>query len=1474
MSSAKAVESYPLSSPQRDIWLNQLLHPDVPLYNIGGYVRIDGPIDPAIFVQAINQVMQDNDALRTLLCEGDTQPSQTFAGCVHIDVDCHDFSGQEAVALDWMIRAMAQPFPLYGAPLCQFALCKVSNACYYWFKKYHQLIADGQTLALIVQRVAAAYNAMVAGRASDERGRYSYQAFIADDQAYLTSEKYIEDKRYWQAKYQQFPEPLIPRRYAAKYRDQIIPSQRTTLSLERPFFERLSGFAEDHNTSASPIILGVLYCYLSRTMYRNDLSIGFYTLNRETDAFKQTAGCFAEVMPALFRYGADVSFSDLLQAINLDTQQDAQHARIPVGDITRALERAQKNRQRPFDVALFYREHNFDATFAGSAVTFTPLPNGFTQNPLTLSVDKFHAQDIIQVNFDYNLGAFESEEIELLKARFAFLLGEVLRQPDVPIGDLQIMPEAEHRRILFTFNDTATAYPADRCVHELFEAQGAHTPNATAVVFGDQQITYADLNTKANQLAHYLQTLGVKPDVLVGVYVERSIDMIIGLLGILKAGGAYLPLDLSYPETLLTFMLEDANVSVLLTQEHLKGNLPPTAVQVLCIDRAEQELAQFSQENLNSSATADNLAYVIYTSGSTGRPKGVEVPHRGVVRLLFGVDYAPLDGDQTILLLAPISFDASTLELWGPLLHGGTCVVYPHCVPNPRELERVLTEHRITCLWLTAALFNSVIDQRPQALASVPHLLTGGEALSVPHVRRALEALPHTQLVNGYGPTENTTFTCTYPIPRHLDPEVRSIPIGRPIGNTQVYIMDRHQRPVPIGVPGELYIGGDGLARGYLNRPQLTAEKFIHHPFSDNPASCLYRTGDWVRYLPDGNIEFLGRIDNQIKLRGFRVELGEIETTLEQHPAVRQAIVALQEDKDNKRLVAYIVKHSASDEPGKQDDTSQEFVGLWQQLYEKTYSQASTQQDAALNIWSSSYTEQPIPEAEMREWLDRTVDHIMALKPRNALEIGCGTGMLLARVAPHCQTYVGTDFSRSALDHIRKMQQVVDGLDHITLLERMADDFTGFVPESFDTIIINSVLQHFPNMDYLLRVMAGIIKLVQKGGHILIGDVSNLAMLETFHTSVQLFQAADQVVCSQLRQSIQYHMAQERDLWVTPSFFLALQHYFPEVTHMQVMPKLGHYHNQLTRFRYEALLHINTAIQPLTDIKWIDWHAQLTLDEMRRFLSETQPQALGIRHIPNARLHDEMIAIRWLREAEPDETVGQLRVFISHQPHIGMEPDAIWGLHEELPYHVEISWLNMTTEGRYDAVFTPNAWPFRPAIFREETDIKAWAAYANDPAQKTSDRQLIPQLRSFLQERLPEYMMPAAFVVLDTFPLNPNGKVDRRALAQIPVERYQLSEEAFVAPRTSEEKTVAGIWAEVLGLECIGLHDDFFTLGGNSLTGMALINRLQQQFNQRISLADLFTAPTIAGLMASLHEAAPVSSALAFSNEEREVGEI
>ncbi|WP_375498305.1 amino acid adenylation domain-containing protein [uncultured Nostoc sp.] len=463
--------------------------------------------------------------------------------------------------------------------------------------------------------------------------------------------------------------------------------------------------------------------------------------------------------------------------------------------------------------------------------------------------------------------------------------------------------------LLFDLNYTQTDYPRQACIHQLFEAQVDKTPDAVALIFNNQHLTYRGLNSRANQLARHLQSLGVGTEILVGICIERSLEMVVALLAILKAGGAYVPLEPGYPQERLAFMLSDTQVSVLLTQKELVGKLPTHTAFVICLDADWNGIAKNKKENLSTSFTADNLAYVMYTSGSTGTPKGVSVIHRGVVRLVKKTNYVHLTEEEIILQLAPISFDASTFEIWGCLLNGGRLIVCPPHTLSLEELGQIIQQYHVTTLWLTAGLFHLIVDEKIDALKPLRQLLAGGDVLSVAHVQKFLQTVENCQLINGYGPTENTTFTCCHPITVPLQLDV-SIPIGRPIANTQVYILDNNLQPISIGEIGEIYIGGDGLSRGYLNRPDLTAEKFIFHSLDSNLATRLYKTGDLARYLPDGNIEFLGRVDNQVKIRGFRIELGEIEREIAQHPDVREIVVLARQDEiGEKQLTGYVVPH-------------------------------------------------------------------------------------------------------------------------------------------------------------------------------------------------------------------------------------------------------------------------------------------------------------------------------------------------------------------------------------------------------------------------------------------------------------------------------------------------------------------------------------------------------------------------------------
>jgi hypothetical protein len=496
---------YPLSSPQLDFWFDQILHPNVPLYNIGGYVRIDGSINPTLFEKALNHVIAENDALRIILHEGESLPTQTFAENVHLKLDFHDFSEQEKAhesALKWMEQEFVKPFQLYDGFLFQFPLCKVSNNCYYWLMKYHHLIVDGWGISLIVQRVAAEYKALVTGQAGGQY--YCYPDFIQNDQAYLESEKFAKAKRYWQDKFCEVPSPLLVRRYASQFKAQTIPSQRATLRLKRPFYNQLIDFSKENKVSTFHVILGALYCYFVRTCHREDFAIGLPMLNRNSASFKQTVGMFTGVSPAWFRFETDLSFVELVEKISKELQKDYRHQRFPVGEINRQTGLHKNNF---FDLTLSYAKHDFDTYFNGNPARSIYFTNGFVQNALAIFIEEFHQLDDVNIYFDYNLGFFNADEIERLKARFYFLLGEILRQPSVPVRKLQIMPNAELNKILFEFNDTATDYPTDKSLLQLFEEPVKKTPEKPAIVYNDTSMTFAELDSASTKLAHLIKEI-------------------------------------------------------------------------------------------------------------------------------------------------------------------------------------------------------------------------------------------------------------------------------------------------------------------------------------------------------------------------------------------------------------------------------------------------------------------------------------------------------------------------------------------------------------------------------------------------------------------------------------------------------------------------------------------------------------------------------------------------------------------------------------------------------------------------------------------------------------------------------------------------------------------------------------------------------------------------------------------------------
>jgi amino acid adenylation domain-containing protein/thioester reductase-like protein len=1001
------------------------------------------------------------------------------------------------------------------------------------------------------------------------------------------------------------------------------------------------------------------------------------------------------------------------------------------------------------------------------------------------------------------------------------------------------------------------------CIHQLVEIQVAKTPDAVAVIFEDRQLTYRELNQKANQLAHYLIELGVKPEVLVGVCVERSLEMVIALLAILKAGGAYVPLDPAYPKERLAFMLEDSQLPILVTQQNLLEQLPQNSAQVVCLDRDEKKIDKYSNENCNSEVCSENLAYIIYTSGSTGKPKGVQIQHGSVVNLLLSMEQEPgITEKDTLLAITTYSFDLSVPDWYLPLIVGARIkLIKREIASEPKQLAKALSEPDVTFVQGTPATWRLVLSAGWQGNKKLK-ILCGGEALNRSLANDLLEKVG--SLWQMYGPTETTVWSMIYKV----EPGSGSVPIGRPIRNTQIYILDLRSRrkddplkPVSIGEEGEVYIGGDGVARGYLNRPDLTDERFIPDPFSNKLGARLYKTGDLARYLPDGTIEFIGRIDNQVKIRGFRIELGDVEAVLSQHSELKEvAVVAKEDTSGSQRLVAYVVPKTdsyQSDSSTPVDSSYSEQIEQWSNVWNATYTQSSEECDPTFNFtgWNDSFTGLPIPTHEMHEWVDYTVERILSLRPQRVLEIGFGMGLLLFRIAPHCTQYIGIDLSVEAKSYVeRQLRNNQQDWSNVTLYQKAAHELDELELETFDTVVINSVIQYFPSVNYLVEVLKKVVKRVRPGGQIFIGDIRSLPLLKAFHTQVELSQAPDSISIAQLQQQIQQCIIQESELVVHPEFFTALKYHIPRISHVQNLLKRGNAQNEILKFRSDVILHIETQSLQVAEPLHLDWQAQgLSIAKISQLLQENQPKFVKISNVPNARVSSEVQVVQLLANFENSKTIGELREAIKKitKP-TGIHPETFWSLSQKLPYKVDVTWSQSGAIDRYDLIFKHQSTEVDEvkvfAISDLSLKLKSWSSYTNNPLQIQEKRNLVPQLRVFLKEKLAEYMIPSTFVVMESLPLTPNGKIDRRALPEPKQERPILNN-YYVAPYTFLEKQLTEIWSEILEIEQVGIHDNFFELGGHSLLAAQMLARVKEVIQVELPIFYLLKKPTITGLI-------------------------
>ena len=907
-----AGKSFPLSSAQERLWFFDRLEPGLAVYHVPCALRLCGYLQVPALEETLSEIVRRHEILRTTYTTVDGKPVQQIQPARPVDLAVADLrelspDAREVSARQLVASEMNRPFDLGADLMLRARLIRLGLHEHILVLTMHHIASDGWSLGVFFRELTHLYHAFAQGtRGSLPPLPLQYADFAVWQRQQLADGRLQAQLDYWMSQLRGAPPFTVlptdrPRPAIQSYRG---ATQEQTLP--KDLSAAIGLVAQQHRTTLYMTLLAAFQVLLYRYTGQTDLVVGSPIANRNRSELEGLIGFFVNTLVLRTNLADEPSFVELLGRVRETALGAFAHQDLPFEKLVKELQPERNLSHNPVFQLMFIFQNAPTADCQLEGLTCTRLKGDWNTSKFDLTLSLWDSAEGLRLWVEYNSDLFEADTVQRLLGHYRTLLEGITAHPDWGISRLPLLTAEERQRMIVEWNATNTPFPAHRTVHALFETQAAETPDAVALIYENQRMTYAELNRAANQLAHYLREAGVGPEVLVGVCLERSLEVVIGLLGILKAGGAYVPLDPAYPAERLAFMLADTQTPVLLTQRRLVEALPATAARRVCLDGDWDQIAAHRTDNPTHWVGPENLAYVIYTSGSTGQPKGVSVNHRGVVRLVKQTDYARFAAEEVFLQMAPISFDASTFEIWGALLNGARLVILPPGTPSLEEIGEALACDHITTLWLTAALFQQMVERNLGGLQPVRQLLAGGDVLSVPHVQKVLRDLPRCQLINGYGPTENTTFTCCCRLEAGESLN-GSVPIGRPISNTQVYVLDGSLQPVPIGVYGELYIGGDGLARGYLQRPELTAERFIPNPFGQRPGERVYKTGDVGRLLADGRIEFVGRRDHQVKIRGFRIELGEIETVLGQHLAVRENVVMAREDEPgSKRLVAYL----------------------------------------------------------------------------------------------------------------------------------------------------------------------------------------------------------------------------------------------------------------------------------------------------------------------------------------------------------------------------------------------------------------------------------------------------------------------------------------------------------------------------------------------------------------------------------------
>ncbi|MBT2414372.1 amino acid adenylation domain-containing protein [Streptomyces sp. ISL-12] len=1438
----------PLSYAQQRMWFLQEMDPGASAYNVSRVIRVRGDLDRDALTTAVHDLVSRHESLRTLFVEADGIPAQRIVEAADARPLVEFLPLGEEASRTAAAEIAGRGFDLAADLPIRVHVFEAAPAEHLLLLVMHHIAGDGWSMLPLSRDLATAYAARVDGRAPDWRPLpVQYSDYTLWQRDLLGTEDdpdspIARQTEFWKRALAGVPLDLdLP---ADRTRPAVLGSTAGTVEVRVPaqLHGRLLHLAREHGVSLFMVLQAAVASLITRLGGGCDIPLGTPVAGRTDAALDDLIGFFVNTLVLRTDTSGDPTVAELLARVRETDLAAYANQDVPFERLVEVLNPVRSLARHPLFQVFLALQNNAAATldFPGLDATVEPDATVSAKFDLAFNLRERFGEDGRPLGIggavEFAVDLFETGTVAEIADRLVAVLEAFAADPQARIGALDVLSDSEREWLA-----ARGAFPAPprRTVLDLIRDQVRSRPRAVAVKAGPRALTYQELDVRSDAVAERLAAAGAGPETPVGVFLERSPELVVAVLGVLKAGCVHVPLHEAYPAERLRWILDDAGVGLVLADG--TGDVHDVAGdrQVLLVTPSDPPAGPAAVPPPGVTDPGQ-LAYVMYTSGSTGTPKGVAVPHSGLLALVEDPGWHS-GRHERVLMHAPHAFDISDYELWVPLTQGGCVVLAPGGRLGTDELARLIETERITSVHFTAGLFRVVAEEAPECLAGVSEVLAGGDVVPPSAVENLLRACPGVVFRQLYGPTETTLCAAQFEVGAPYTAGSR-LPLGHALAGARIHVLDERLSPVPPGVVGEIYIEGTGLARGYLSRPGLTAERFVASPYG--PAGTrMYRTGDLGRWNHARQLEFAGRADDQVKVRGFRVEPGEVAAELSRHPAVAQVEVLAREDHTGQtRLVGYVVPDWAAQED-RLEEGKRAQVAEWRQIYDTMYGaapQAAFGKD--FSGWNSSYDGEPIPLEQMTEWQAATVGRIRSLTPRRVLEIGVGSGLILSQLAAGREAYWGTDFSAEAIGTLRREVAARPELaDVVRLRQQGADDMSGLPTGFFDTVIVNSVVQYFPNAEYLESVLRQVVELLVPGGAVFLGDIRHLGLLRPFHTAVEAAGATAGDAAA-LRRAVDRRVVREKELLVTPEYFHTLGDVFPDVGCVDVRVKRAEFHNELSRYRYDVVLHKRT-VTPV-DARLVPWTEAGGLEGTAALLERERPTALRLVGVPNRRVAHEAAAARVLCAGD---SLDDVRAALARPT--GVDPAEVERFAAGHGYRTVTTWsatdadhgaldhLLLDTGTFPDDMPVPTRPPQTPSRTRTGPLI-------NSPVTFRESGGLGLLLRGHLSGRLPDYMVPSMFVVLDALPVTANGKLDRAAL---PTPDF-AGEASGRAPGDAYEEQLCTLFGQVLGLPRVGADDDFFALGGHSLLAIRLVNSVRSVFGAELSVRAVFETPRVSDL--------------------------